>query len=89
MSMNEWVLVVNSGPASHAQLTVCEAQKPALKGVVDCSSERALSDPQTKAVCAEMRQFPAFCHTPSNTCDYTLRDATLPDLPRFAPGQEQ
>ena len=88
-NMSLWVLVVDSGPASQAQLSVCEAQKPALGGVVDCSSEQAAADPRTKAVCAEMRQFPAFCHMPSNTCDYTLRDATLSNLPRLAPEHKQ
>lgn len=63
-AMDKWILVVDDDEISKAQLEVCRAERPPLKGVVQCDK---VSD---EPLCAEVDFFPAFCHEEKNACVY-------------------
>lgn len=67
--MNEFVVVVDADPLSRRQLEICAALKPDLKGGIDCTlQENSFAD-----ICFSVKEFPAFCHAPTNRCVYGLR----------------
>lgn len=86
-----WVVVVDrADEPSRRQFEVCRALQaegrlpPTLKGLVDCSDPHNAAAP----VCETVELFPAFCHVPTNSCVYGLRDTheSLDELERLVGG---
>lgn len=80
--MDDWIVVLDDDAASRAQLEVCQALRPSLKGAVKCDATAQQAD-----VCQTVDFFPAFCHAPSNACVYGVRrtEAELQALVTLAP----
>jgi hypothetical protein len=68
--ISDWVVVVDGDVHSTRQKEVCQTLKPALKGMIDCND---IDNTNTPA-CQKVLNFPAFCHIPSNSCVYGVRD---------------
>jgi len=72
-----WVVVVDrADEPSRRQFEVCQALRaegrlpPSLKGLIDCADPHNADAP----VCETVELFPAFCHVPTNSCVYGLRE---------------
>lgn len=73
--LSNWLVVVDVDAKSQHQKSFCASNKPDLKGMIDCGDIDNTSIP----ICHSVTHFPAFCHVPTNSCVYGLRD-TLAEL---------
>lgn len=81
-----WIVVVDSDAVSQQQLAVCRANPSEhVRGAIECDSDVNRDTP----VCHQVTHFPAFCHEPSNSCVYGLRQTQndLQELNAIAPSQ--
>lgn len=68
-NMEQWVVVLDDTVESKAQFDACKALRPNLRGAIQCD----LLENENASVCREAAAFPAFCHTPTNSCLYGSR----------------
>ena len=70
--LSDWIVVVDADEWSTRQRDMCKSTKPPLQGMVDCRD----IDNDLTPVCSQVTHFPAFCHVPTNSCVYGLREST-------------
>ena len=66
--LSEWIVVLDGDEHSQVQKEVCTKLKPDIKGWIDCT---VTPEPE---VCKHITAFPAFCHEPTHSCVYGVRE---------------
>ena len=69
--LSDWVLVVDKDEYSSKQKSICSSLKPDLRGMIDCNDIDNTHTP----LCNNVTHFPAFCHIPTNSCVYGIRES--------------
>jgi hypothetical protein len=67
--LSDWVVVVDDDSFSQQQKNICKELKPSLKGIIDCND----IDNTNTSTCRNVLNFPAFCHVPTDSCVYGVR----------------
>ncbi len=76
--ISDWVVVVDGDKYSEQQKQICHTLKPDLKGMINCND----IDNTFTPTCMWVQRFPAFCHVPTNSCVYGVRDLkSINELP--------
>ena len=88
--LSDWIVVVDVDDKSLQQKEYCVINKPELKGMIDCGDIDNTSIP----ICETVTHFPAFCHIPTNSCVYGVRNTpadvnVLPTLIKGEPRQDE
>lgn len=68
--LSDWVVIVDGDKHSLTQKEACMSLKPPLKGMINCNDIDNTNIP----TCRKVESFPAFCHIPTNSCVYGVRD---------------
>jgi|MDTB01.3.fsa_nt_gb hypothetical protein len=68
--LSDWVVVVDNDSFSQQQKNICRELKPDLQGMIDCND----IDNTNTVTCRKVLNFPAFCHLPTDSCVYGVRD---------------